>query len=58
VAISRKLKIGQKLNPKLNFKQYGRTQGLNFLIFKEIATFVRKKMYKNIEKNREKKSVL
>ncbi len=40
----------KKLKIKSNFKQYGRTQRLKFLNFHRIATFVRKKMYKNTEK--------
>jgi hypothetical protein len=41
----------KKRNLKSNFKQYGRTQRLNFLNSHRIATFVRKKVYKNTEKN-------
>jgi hypothetical protein len=42
--------------PKLNFKQYGRTQGLNFLYFHRIATFVKKRCTKILKKKNQKKN--
>jgi len=52
-----KIKIIGKTEFKIKtLKQYGRTQRLNILKFHKIATFVRKKVYINTEKN-QKKSV-